>query len=223
MLIRQGKWCRRTVVSRNVRQRTRHALLEGRGHRGLCLTTSDSDLLKTSVFKFTILSAKRVLSRCQGTQFESTDGSILNTAEDDGGSSGEVGEESAFQVPPPPERFSAMYTFLLFYNLLIAYKWPIAMILCTYFAVPALAGKTTNATISVAVELVTKLGEKHPVPWLGAAICFLWALGERWFRRKKTAYLADRNRRLEVMLDPNRTSSNLASHGDSRRRSTWNR
>ena len=117
-----------------------------------------------------------------------------------------------------------MYGFLLLYNLLISWKWPLCIIICTAIAVPALAGKTTQATISVLIQLVTsKIGEKESVPWAGTTLCFLWALLERYFRRKKTAYLAQRNRELELRLDPHRTSSNLASTGDSRKGHPWNR
>jgi hypothetical protein len=118
---------------------------------------------------------------------------------------------------------SAMQIFLLLYNLVISCKWPITIIWCTWIAVPALAGRTTSATISVFVELITEIGEKQPTPWVGTAACFAWALAERQFRRRKTAYLAQRNQELELMMNPLRSSSNLAPHGDSRNGGPWKR
>lgn len=116
-----------------------------------------------------------------------------------------------------------MYVFFLLYNLLVSTKWPICISLCTWIAVTALAGKTTHATISVLVELITKLGEKQPIPWAGVATCFAWGLGERQFRRYKTAYLSRRIQELELSIDLHRSSSNLASHGDSRKGGPWKR
>jgi hypothetical protein len=130
---------------------------------------------------------------------------------------------TAVTAPASPSS-PVMYVFLLLYNLLVSWKWPLCIIICTAIAVPALAGKTTQATVSVLIQLVTsKIGEKESVPWAGTTLCFVWALLERYFRRRKTAYLAQRNRDLELRLDPIRSSSNLASTGDSRKGDIWKR
>ncbi len=101
------------------------------------------------------------------------------------------------------------------FDLLIAAKWPVATVLCVYFAVPHLAGKKTETIVMFWVQ---ELGKFDSVPWVLAAITVGWALLERSLRRRKTEHLSARVQKLEQVIDPSRTSSGLAPTGDSKKR-----
>jgi membrane protein implicated in regulation of membrane protease activity len=121
-------------------------------------------------------------------------------------------------VAVPTRRRTAQSLFLIVSNLLVAYKWPLCIMFVVWVAVPAIAGKTTVASISVLILFATKVGAQAGVPWVITAIAGVWALLERRLRRKKTEYLSKRIERLERKIDPKRSSSGLLPSGDSQSR-----
>lgn len=109
-----------------------------------------------------------------------------------------------------------------------AIKWG-AILACVYFlakafvaAVASLAGLETRVFVSA---FVTAIIEKPGPTWkdwllggLGvlALVCVGWAVGERYFRRQKTAQLTARIAQLELIIDPERSSSELLQDGRTR-------
>jgi hypothetical protein len=84
----------------------------------------------------------------------------------------------------------------------------------------SLSGKTSFAYYDIAVSFVTDLNMSE---WFAYAFGLLFGGGgtifgykERKLRKRKTEYLADRNAKLEKIIDPNRSSSNLQTTGDTR-------
>lgn len=90
-----------------------------------------------------------------------------------------------------------------------------AICFCSYMAflsVDALSGQQTSAKIELILDFFTK-DTKSLLPWLLSAICFVWALWERRLRNKKVESMHDHSQKLEMLLDRNRTSSNLTKRG----------
>lgn len=89
------------------------------------------------------------------------------------------------------------------------------IIACVYFgylAISELAGKDTNANLALLFDYATKDKETF-LPWVLATIFGAWGYGERRLRKKKVEFFHKRNKKLEVLLDPNRTSSRLTKQG----------
>jgi hypothetical protein len=101
------------------------------------------------------------------------------------------------------------------FDVLIAIRWPAAVVLSIWLGVPHLAGRKTEAIVLFWVQ---ELGTIDAVPWLLAVLTSAWAIAERALRRQKTEYLSGRIAQLETAIDPGRTSSGLAKTGDSKRR-----
>jgi len=78
----------------------------------------------------------------------------------------------------------------------------------------ALAGKKTDAHISVLVSVFSKFDVADVSAWIVTAIVLLYAWNERNEKRRKTERLSSRIRELETRLDAGRTSSGLKSSGD---------
>lgn len=78
----------------------------------------------------------------------------------------------------------------------------------------ALAGQETTAEF--VLSIFSNLGASRWPYLLLAGGLAMWALLERRERRRKTAYLTNRIRLLEQKIDPNRSSSELLSTGETR-------
>ncbi|QOJ19983.1 MAG: hypothetical protein HRU77_04295 [Gammaproteobacteria bacterium] len=81
-----------------------------------------------------------------------------------------------------------------------------------YLSIDALAGKTTitNVVLSYLKAKESDFG----MPWILAFIFFLWAIFERKERRRKTEQLHKHNRKLEMIINPDRSSSGLLPTGE---------
>ncbi len=99
-------------------------------------------------------------------------------------------------------------------NLLVgAAKW----VILGYFAlqaVRALAGKTTSASFALVVHWLSSGKLPMVVAWIGACLAIIYGLLERQLRRRKTAYMQDRIKKLETKIDGHRSSSQLTKTGD---------
>jgi hypothetical protein len=94
-------------------------------------------------------------------------------------------------------------------------KWG-ALVACAFFAyksIDSLSGRDTF--VQLALSLVANLKVNKWI-YLIAAGCATWALGERRLRRKRTKALHRRNKELEKLIHPNRTSSSLPAGGETR-------
>lgn len=100
------------------------------------------------------------------------------------------------------------------FDFLTAIRWPVAVGFSVWTAIPYLAGRTTKAVFLV---LFRQIGTVDAVPWILMSCAVIWAILERSLRRRKTVYLAARNRMLELQIDPDRSSSGLTGTGDSRK------
>ena len=85
-------------------------------------------------------------------------------------------------------------------------------IVCAYWSIRVLAGHRTNANI--VVSFLASIGRVSVIPWLTSGGFWMWALFERFLRRKNIKRLGARIQVLEKKLDPNRTSSDLGSDGE---------
>lgn len=88
-----------------------------------------------------------------------------------------------------------------------------------YLDVRELAGKTTEA--SFIFQYLFSKENDYALPWILAAATTIWALLERRFRHQKTEQLTQRTKELEQRLDPQRSSSGLASTGETHARDRW--
>jgi len=90
-------------------------------------------------------------------------------------------------------------------------RWA-AVICCTYFLKDALfelAGKETALALSLAF-----LGDfKFAATLTLAGGAAAWAIVERMLRNRKTEYMSDRIKKLEIIIDRDRSSSGLTKQG----------
>lgn len=93
------------------------------------------------------------------------------------------------------------------FDFLIAARWPAAITLTVWTAVPYLAGRDTKAVFLV---LFREIGSFDAVLWVLAGFAMVWAFGERWIRRRSTSYLAARIRNLEAQA----RSSSVSAEAD---------
>lgn len=100
------------------------------------------------------------------------------------------------------------------FDFLVAVRWPAALAFSVWKAMPYLAGRTTEAIFLI---LFRRVGAFDATPWTLMSGVIVWALLERYLRRRKTIRLAGRVRALELLIDPDRSSSGLADTEDSRR------
>lgn len=85
------------------------------------------------------------------------------------------------------------------FDFLIAARWPTAITLTAWTAIPYLAGRDTKAVFLV---LFREIGSFDAVPWIVAALATAWALGERWLRRRTVAYLSSKIRDFDTQVTP---------------------
>lgn len=81
-----------------------------------------------------------------------------------------------------------------------------------YLTIGELAGRETDATLALFLDLATK-EKKTLLPWVLVLACAIWAYVERDLRLRKIAYFHDQNKKLEKILDDKRSSSNLTKNG----------
>ena len=88
---------------------------------------------------------------------------------------------------------------------------------CLVLIARAFAGHATTAkvVVALAVRAYAHLGTAK-FAWLITSGSIGYALLERRERRRKTEKLSQRNRELELRLDPTRSSSGLLPNGDTR-------
>lgn len=90
----------------------------------------------------------------------------------------------------------------------------VALMFCVYFgsqAVIALAGNETTANF--AFSYFTSSESTYGLPWFAAFVGVVYGYGERKLRRRKTQHFQDRITKLERIIDKNRSSSCLATDG----------
>ena len=78
----------------------------------------------------------------------------------------------------------------------------------------ALAGEITLARVDVAVDLFKGYGYAVWLLAFASFIAVIWALIERWLRKRKTVYFHSRIQKLEAQLDSSRSSSTLTEAGE---------
>ena len=83
-----------------------------------------------------------------------------------------------------------------------------------YLSIEVLAGKNTLADIGIG--FLTDINVSVAISWALAAGGVLYGYGQRRLRKNGVEHLAKRNQRLELIIDPERTSSNLTERGDTR-------
>lgn len=98
------------------------------------------------------------------------------------------------------------------FNGLIRWGGVTACLYFLYLIVDSLAGKTT--TTDIALKAITDLKLDRGILYLLTGGTTLWAIGERRLRKKTIKDMAAHTKKLEELIDPNRTSSNLTETGD---------
>lgn len=99
-------------------------------------------------------------------------------------------------------------------NLAIRCSAVVACFYITYLGVDSLAGKTTVAQFVAKVVADLRANEGFAaILGLGGAA---WGYRERKLRQRRVASLSDQNRRLQEILDGQRTSSTLLTDGTTR-------
>lgn len=83
---------------------------------------------------------------------------------------------------------------------------------CVYLSIVELAGKETNANLALLLDYAAKEKESS-LPWFLVFLFGAWGYGERRLRKKKVEFFHQRNKKLEMRLDQNRTSSRLTKQG----------
>jgi hypothetical protein len=105
------------------------------------------------------------------------------------------------------ERFIAVVNFLSkAYTHTVKWGAIVCLGFLAYKAVDSLSGHDTF--VQFALSVVTDLKINKWI-YLIAAGCASWAVGERRLRQRGMRTLHNRNKELEKLIDPNRTSSNL--------------
>ncbi len=85
---------------------------------------------------------------------------------------------------------------------------------CVYHgskAIIALAGEETTANF--AFSYFTGADSTYGIPWLAASVGVAYGYGERRLRQRKTRHFQSRITKLEQLIDKNRSSSGLATDG----------
>lgn len=127
------------------------------------------------------------------------------------------------QTPPRTEadyrlsykRIDAVITVI---KTLCMYGWPVACAYFLYKIALVLAGKTTLASFAMSVGVAVlgndKVMKTIYIVLTGGSIAY--GVGERRLRRREIKRHTERPRKLEQLIDPNRTSSGLTSEGTTR-------
>jgi p-aminobenzoyl-glutamate transporter AbgT len=101
-------------------------------------------------------------------------------------------------------------------NTFIKYASAVAIAFCVTLSIQALAGKTTAASILISFLTDMKVSEgvayAFGVFFGGGGIAY--GTVQKKLRRRVTRELATHNARLEKIVDPKRSSSNLTQAGD---------
>lgn len=94
------------------------------------------------------------------------------------------------------------------------FGWVMAA-LFLYLLVSQLAGKITDVTVNLTVQAIAHVlaDIKVALAITLAGATTLWALAERSFRHHKVERMQARIRELETEIDPNRSTSGLATTG----------
>lgn len=80
--------------------------------------------------------------------------------------------------------------------------------------VATLAGETTTANIGI--NFVTDIRISEAVAWIFGGSGILYGLSRERLRRNTIAKISERNKQLEEIIDPKRTSSHLTERGETR-------
>ena len=100
----------------------------------------------------------------------------------------------------------------LFTTIRAAAKWGalVTIALFGYLSVDSLAGKSTEVTGIIGV--IASLD--RIAPWIVTACALIWGYGERVVRKRTVKNMSAQKKKLERCLDPDVTSSNLLSTGE---------
>jgi hypothetical protein len=95
-------------------------------------------------------------------------------------------------------------------------KWGVVALLGYYAmrAVEALAGKSTNADIGISFFGTVEVSVT--VAWIFGIGGIIYGARQRHLRKNTVERLAERNRTLELQIDPKRSTSGLTLRGDTR-------
>ncbi len=100
--------------------------------------------------------------------------------------------------------------------LIRALMW-IAIAYFALLAIRALAGRATSASFALVVHWLTSERKAEVVAWIIAVVAIMYGQGERRLRKRKTRYMQQRIRDLEIRIDPGRSSSGLTESGNTRK------
>lgn len=81
-----------------------------------------------------------------------------------------------------------------------------------YLIVASVAG--TDTRVEIIVSAAVALGKKAWIQWAVTSVAALWAIGERFLRKRNVRRMGARNTALERRLDSRRSSSRLTRSGD---------
>jgi hypothetical protein len=84
--------------------------------------------------------------------------------------------------------------------------------LMSYRAIDRLAGQETSVLISLLIDVFADLKFVFALSVSGVSVA--WAMTERIIRKKTVKRLHSRIKKLEIHIDPKRTSSGLTDEGD---------
>lgn len=117
------------------------------------------------------------------------------------------------KVPPSEAEVAYLREKWKFYSRTIESicKWGVLLVLglCTTEPLQHIAKAAVVGTSALSLLLAAFAGAFAVL----ALVSIIWALRERRLRQEKTEYLTNRIRTLESYIDPQRTSSNLATTG----------
>jgi hypothetical protein len=97
----------------------------------------------------------------------------------------------------------------------IIFQWGAACFIayCFLLAVQALAGRQTDANLNLGVRVLGNVAVNRGVISLLTASGWVYGLGQRAMRRRHIKRHTEDKNKLERVIDPNRTSSNLTTKG----------
>jgi hypothetical protein len=101
-----------------------------------------------------------------------------------------------------------------FGGMLVKWGGLVAIARYGYLTVNALAGQQTAADIGI--NFLADIRVSEALAWLLAGCGVFYGRRERKLRKDSIERLQQRNRTLEKVIDPGRTSSNLTPRGDTR-------
>lgn len=90
-------------------------------------------------------------------------------------------------------------------------SWKIVLVIYGYYAIVHLAGKQTEA--SFFFGYFTSQSNDFGLPWFVGTVACVWGFLERRLRLRKVETMQAHIKKLEIRLDPNRSTSGLTSAG----------